>query len=119
MAIPGLYHFFKQVDRVDDRSSADKVLPDPEGQISLKVPSSSIVSANKAAMNASLKRGSNDRFTPEKKTTVPRKANDSGTTKTVTKILQEFTSLQVEGKHRSYMDYTKSSRNHEDMLVLK
>ena len=73
MAIPGLYHFFKQVDRVDDRSSADKVLPDPEGQISLKVPSSSIVSANKAAMNASLKRGSNDRFTPEKRQPFPEK----------------------------------------------
>ena len=68
-----LYKYFKKEAKGEEEPSKDG-LPDPEGELSGKVPSSSILSANKevmAVLNASKPRkclrGSYDSFTPEEK----------------------------------------------------
>ena len=60
MSTSSLYKYFNKIDRDCQRNSP---LPDPDGQLSSKVPSSSIISANnevKMALTATRKRGMYD-----------------------------------------------------------
>jgi hypothetical protein len=73
---------------VDCPEQRNSPLPDPDGQLSSKVPSSSIISANnevKMALSTSAKhkRGTYDRFTPEEKAIIARRGIENGVTKTV------------------------------------
>ena len=88
-----LHKYFKREAKGEEEPS----LPDPEGELSGKVPSSSILSANKevrAVLNASKPRkrlrGSYDSFTPEEKAKIAKKAIENGVTKTVVKYNREL-----------------------------
>ena len=74
-----LYKYFKREAKGEEPSNDG--LPYPKGELSGKVPSSSILSANKvrAVLNASKPRkrlrGSYDSFTPEEKAKIAFKSN--------------------------------------------
>ena len=80
---------FSYFERRND--SNETPLPDPEGPLSLKVPASTIISANKevetvlklsTGESRKRTRGSYDRFSPEEKAIFARAAIDNGVTKT-------------------------------------
>ena len=90
-----LFSYFERKDSKE--KSHEKLLPDPEGPLSKKVPTSTIISANievKSALKLTTTsglsaecrkrtRGSYDRFRPEEKAIIARAAIDNGVTKTV------------------------------------
>ena len=91
-----LYKYFKREGKGEEEPSNDG-LPDPKGELSGKVPSRSILSANKevrAVLNASKPRkrlrGSYDSFTPEEKAKIAKKAIENGITKTAVKYNREL-----------------------------
>ena len=90
-----LYKYFKREAKGEEPSNDG--LPYPKGELSGKVPSSSILSANKevrAVLNASKPRkrlrGSYDSFNPEEKAKIAKKAIENGVTKTVVKYNREL-----------------------------
>ena len=72
-------------------------LPDPEGPLSIKIPSSSIVSANKhvepllrATTEESCKRGQYDSFSEEEKAKIAKSACEIGVTNTIRKLSKYY-----------------------------
>ena len=86
MSTASLFKYFKKTDPAPT-SQATSPLPDPDGSLSSKVPSSAITSANNEVATArstqKRERGSYDRFTPEEKAVIARKGIENGVTKTV------------------------------------
>ena len=88
-----LYNYFKREQPKEEEDEQKEIrraknLPDPEGQLSLSVPASLIASANDEVMivsNTKRTRGSYDRFSPEEKATIAKRAIENGITKTVRK----------------------------------
>lgn len=92
-------------ERKDSREGLDKtLLPDPEGPLSLKVPTSTIISANNEADSVlqlttmsgppdesrKRTRGLYDKFSPEEKAIIAHAAMDNGVTQTVNKYNKDL-----------------------------
>ena len=72
-----LYRYFKQQSNINDK------LPDPQGALSMKVPSTSIVSANEEVRHVvskgpAQKRGSYTKFTAEQRGEIGKRAAEYG-----------------------------------------
>ncbi len=94
-------------------------LPDPQGSLSSKVPSSSISSANEEVRavlkSPAIRAKGYDRFTPEEKATIARGAKENGVTRTVVKhnkrlevrTLKESTVRTWVSEYSSFVDVLK------------
>ena len=86
-----LFKYFKKIndDVVDSQTQSSSPLPDPDGPLSSKIPSCSIISANdevKPLMSsgrATHERGTYDRFTLEEKAIIARRGIENGVTRTI------------------------------------
>ena len=86
MATPSLYKFFKKTD------PSRGFLPDPEGELSTKVPKSMVSSANEEVRTAlehsgekKRSRGTYDKYTPQEKASIACQAIENGVTNTLRK----------------------------------
>ena len=94
MATPSLYKFFK---KTDPNRQELGFLPDPEGELSTKVPKSIVSSANEEVKTAlehnggkKRTRGTYDKYTPQEKDSIARQAIENGVTNTLRKYNEKM-----------------------------
>ena len=113
-----LYHYFKQ--------HPDEKLPDPQGPLLIKMPSSSIASANgevrSVASQEPASRGAYSKFTSEQKAVIGKRAAEHGVAATIHFYANKFPNLKESSVHTWKSAYTleikkRRREGHNDLSV--
>ena len=113
-----LYHYFKR--------HPDEKLPDPQGPLSIKMPSSSIASANGevrgVASQEPASRGAYSKFTSEQKAVIGKRAAEHGVAATIRFYAKKFPNLKESSVRTWKSAYTleikkRRREGHDDLSV--